>query len=302
MRTSTRGELMLLSATLAWGSTFALGKIVLEEVSPLQMVLIRFTAASVILLTLAWRRIFPMRARVAVKGSILGLFLFVGFITQTVGLTMTTASKSAFITGMMVIFVPLLQFMMERRPPKIGNVLGVLVVACGLWLLTSPSGSASIGGDALSLACAVVSGIYIVYLDIVSREVGTFPLMFLQTISNAGLALLCLLVTAGPLVPVVSAGGWGVLAYLTVVATVLTLFIQTRFQKDTTPVRAVVIFSIEPVIAAVIAYFMLGEELGSLGILGGALIIAGVLLSELSDGIPLLNRLVGGGATPENAP
>ena len=84
------------------------------------------------------------------------------------------------------------------------------------------------------------------------------------------------------------------LLYLTFLATLFTTAVQTRFQKDTTPTRAVVIFSIEPVIASILAYFILGEQLGSLGVVGGALIIGGVLLSELSDGIPGLNRPVSG--------
>jgi drug/metabolite transporter (DMT)-like permease len=84
------------------------------------------------------------------------------------------------------------------------------------------------------------------------------------------------------------------LLYLTFLATLFTTAVQTRFQKDTTPTRAVVIFSIEPVIASVLAYAILGEQIGSLGVVGGALIIGGVLLSEFSDGIPGLNRPVAG--------
>ena len=83
------------------------------------------------------------------------------------------------------------------------------------------------------------------------------------------------------------------LLYLTFFATVLTTFVQTRFQKNTTPTRAVIIFSVEPVFASVIAYLLLAERLGELGVLGGALIVGGVLLSELSDSIPLLRRAVG---------
>ena len=80
--------------------------------------------------------------------------------------------------------------------------------------------------------------------------------------------------------------------YLTIFATVLTTFVQTKFQKDTTPTRAAIIFTIEPVWACIYAYFILGETMGPLGIVGGGLIVAGVLLSELSDMIPFLNKAV----------
>ena len=302
MTRKTRGELLLLSCTAIWGGTFALGKIVLLEVTPLQMVVIRFGLATLIVTAFAWRSIFPMSWGEAVKGIILGIFVFVGFVTQTIGLTLTTASKSAFITGMMVIFVPLLQFMMERKAPKIGNIVGVLVVSGGLWLLTSPAGSTFNSGDALTVVCAVVFAVYVVYLDIVSREVTPIRLTFLQLSSNAVLGLAGLLIF-GPLGFSVSMSGALILLYLTLFATVLTFVIQTRFQKETTPVRAAIIFTVEPVFAAIIAFFVLDERLGSAGILGGALIVAGVLLSELSEAIPFLNRsLESEAAHPENVP
>jgi drug/metabolite transporter (DMT)-like permease len=83
------------------------------------------------------------------------------------------------------------------------------------------------------------------------------------------------------------------MAYLTLLATVLSIYVQTRYQKDTTPTRAAIIFSVEPVIAAGIAYLALGEELGAAGVAGGVFIIAGVLVSELSDSIPILKQPVG---------
>jgi drug/metabolite transporter (DMT)-like permease len=82
--------------------------------------------------------------------------------------------------------------------------------------------------------------------------------------------------------------------YLTFLATLLTTWVQTRYQKETTPTRAVVIFSVEPVIATGVAYLLLGETLGVLGMLGGLLILAGVLLSEFSDTIPVLDRPLDG--------
>lgn len=300
MTRAGKAEVMLLTATVIWGSTFTLGKIVLLEVTPLQMVFVRFSAASLLVTAFAWRAIFPIPWRSVAKGVILGVFVFFGFVTQTVGLTITTASKSAFITGMMVIFVPLLQFMMERRAPKVGNVVGVAIVSGGLWLLTSPAGSTFNAGDALTVVCAVVFAVYIVYLDIVSREVTTMRLMFLQLTTNALLALIGLLLF-GPATFSVSTGGAAILVFLTLFATVLTFLIQTRYQKDTTPVRAVVIFTLEPVFAAVIAFFVLGEGID--GALGGALIIGGVLISELCDSIPGLRRsLDAGDAGQENAP
>jgi drug/metabolite transporter (DMT)-like permease len=288
----SRAEGVLLALTMIWGSTFVVGKIVLQNLSPLQMIAVRFILSTVFLLAFFSRRIFPLTRRQLVRGGILGLLLFLGFVPQTVGLTLTTASKSAFITGMMVVFVPLLQVVIERRAPKVGNIAGVAVVTAGLWLLTSPSGSSFNAGDALTLVCAVLFAIYIVYIDVVAHDMTAMQLTFLQMVTNAILALGATLIfdTAPSRLP---AGTVVAVLYLTVFATIFTTFMQTRYQKETTPTRAAIIFTIEPVFAAVSAAAILGEQIGLGGAVGGGLIIGGVLLSELSEGIPLFNRPFG---------
>jgi drug/metabolite transporter (DMT)-like permease len=288
----SRAEGVLIALTMIWGSTFVIGKIVLRDMSPLQMIALRFTLSTVFFLAFFSRRIFPLNRRQIVRGGILGVLLFLGFVAQTVGLTVTTASKSAFITGMMVVFVPLLQVLIERRAPKLGNLAGVAVVSAGLWLLTSPSGSSFNAGDALTLLCAVLFAIYIVYIDVVAHDMSAMQLTFLQMATNAILAVGATLVfdTVPSRLP---PGTVVAVLYLTVFATILTTFLQTRYQKETTPTRAAIIFTIEPVVAALSAAAVLGEQIGLGGAAGGTLIIGGVLLSELSEGIPFLNRPFG---------
>ncbi|HXX65402.1 MAG TPA: DMT family transporter [Bacteroidota bacterium] len=292
MTQKSRAELVLFCMTLIWGSTFVLGKIVLREMPPLQMIAIRFVFSTVVIFLAAFRSIFPLRLDQLRKGFFLGLFLFLGFVPQTIGLTITSASKSAFITGMMVVFVPLLQIIIERKPPKLGNLAGVVCVVAGLWFLTSPAGSSFNLGDGLSLVCAALFGVYIVYLDVISNDMSPAQLTFIQVSTNAILSIIAMVFFESAPLHLSWTGG-ATLVYLAVFATLLTTFMQTRFQKFTTPTRAVIIFTIEPVFASLIAALVLGEQLGVLGILGGALIIAGVLVSELSEGIPMLNRSLG---------
>ena len=292
MTGKSRAEGVLLALTLIWGSTFVVGKIVLQNLTPLQMIAIRFVLSAVFLLAFFSRKIFPLSPRQLFRGGILGLVLFLGFVPQTVGLTLTTASKSAFITGMMVVFVPLLQVIIERKAPKLGNIAGVAVVTAGLWLLTSPSGSSFNAGDALTLLCAVLFAVYIVYIDVVAHDMSAMQLTFVQMAVNAVLALGATIVFDS-FPPAVSFGTVAAILYLTFFATILTTFLQTRYQKETTPTRAAIIFTIEPVFAATTAAVVLGEQIGVGGAIGGGLIIGGVLLSELSEGIPLLNRPLG---------
>jgi drug/metabolite transporter (DMT)-like permease len=126
---------------------------------------------------------------------------------------------------------------------------------------------------------------------VVSREMTEWQLAFLQMISTALLATSSAMLFEDIRI-VLTPGSIAALLYLTIVATLLTTVLQTKFQKDTTPTRAVIIFSMEPVVAAIVANRVLGEQLGSLGILGGACVIAGIVVSEVSDGIPYLNKPV----------
>jgi drug/metabolite transporter (DMT)-like permease len=274
-------ELVLFAATFIWGGTFVIVKLGLEDVSPLLLTALRFSIAALLFFLLFSKHILAINRDVIHKGSILGLLLFIGFATQTIGLKYTTASKSAFITGMFVIFTPLFQFFLEKKSPQRSNLIGIVIVSVGLWLLTKPSGGGFGVGDGLTLSCAIVFGLYIVALDIISKQHDIIHLAFLQMISCAALSWISFGILENPLFKPTPNALWG-LAYLTILATVATTYVQTRFQQDTTPTRAAIIFTIEPVWAAISAYLFLHEILGMAGLLGGGLIIAGILISELS--------------------
>jgi drug/metabolite transporter (DMT)-like permease len=281
MTSRKKAELVLLATTAIWGGTFVVMKLGFADISPFLFVAIRFTLGTIIFGSIFFPRLRSIRRPTIRKGTILGVLLGVGLILQTYGLQITTASKSAFITGMMVVFTPAAQMFVSRRIPKPGNLIGVIIVTTGLYFLTSPSSSGFNLGDALTLVAAFLFGFYIVYLDIYSKEEELLPLAFLQIATTAILGWL--------LVPFETPQihfTWNLLRlffYTAFLATVITTYTQTRFQKDTTPTRAGILFTLEPVISAVLAYFVLGEILGILGMLGALLIVIGILISELSD-------------------
>ena len=282
MNQRSRAEFFLFLCTFIWGGTFVVVKGGLDDVSPMLFIAIRFAIAIILFLPLALGPLRTANRKALAHGSVLGILLAAGFIVQTIGMQYTTASKSGFIAGLLVIFTPIFQILIERKSPRPGNVIGIALVLIGLYLLTSPEGSSFNLGDALTLICAVVFGFYIVYLDIVSNVSDPRVLTFMQfavtfVIAGGGAVLFedrRLSLTTGLIFS---------LAYLSVLATVLTLWLQTRYQKDTTPTRAAVIFSLEPALAAIFAYFVRDEVIGALGVLGGGLIVGGLLVSELSD-------------------
>lgn len=283
MTTRSRAELALFATTFIWGSTFVVVKAGSENISSSLFITMRFGIGALIFGVLLLKQLRSIQRRTLLSGLFLGTMLGVGILIQNHGIYHTTASKSAFITGLMVIFTPIAQLILERKPPRMGNVVGIIVVTSGLYLLTSPSGSELNYGDVLVLISALIFGVYIVYLDIYSRNENVFHLAFVQvavTTTIAGLASLFETPVFVPSMQLLMS-----LLYMGICATVFTTYVQTRYQKDTTPTRAVIIFTIEPVIASILAYIVLNEVLETAGLIGAALIIFGILISEFSDQI-----------------
>lgn len=283
MTPGRRAEWFLFWMTFIWAGTFVVVKGALADLSPFLLVALRFTAAALCLLPFALPSIRRMNRTVVWKGFLLGFLIYLGFIFQTVGLRYTTASKSAFITGMLVIFTPFFQFILLRRPPRWPNLVGILIVSAGLWLLTAPAGGAVNQGDLLTLLCALSFSLSIVLIDRFTKEHDPFQLTFLEIASPALFGWL-----AAPFFerPVFNPTPYALftLAYTALLATVVTTYVQTTYQRDTTPTRAALIFTLEPVWTALLGFIFLNEVLGLKGLLGGGLIIGGILFSELAGG------------------
>jgi drug/metabolite transporter (DMT)-like permease len=280
LSTSRRAELSLLLLAFFWGITFPLVKIALDFCSPFLFLAIRFALGTFIIWLVYSRRISFIDRATLKAGVILGIFLFLGYAFQTVGLKYTAASKSAFITGLFVIMVPPLSVLMVKEKPKIFSLIGVLLAISGLWTLTRPKGSEFNYGDLLTLFCAVSFSFHVIYVQIYTRMFDFEKLVFVQLLTTAILSipsmflfetikfvydpnlLLAILVTA-------------------LFATALGITIQNRMQKDTTATKASVIYTMEPVFAGVFSYLILGEILGTIGMVGAFLILSGMLCSEL---------------------
>jgi drug/metabolite transporter (DMT)-like permease len=255
-------------------------KSILPDISPAWLQGLRFLLAAIIVGIYTRRDIRATTRRSLRTGLALGAMLGLGFALQTIGQVQTTASKAAFLTGTMVIFTPLLQLVLERKAPTVGNLLGVLLVCAGMYLLASPQGGAFSFGDVLVLLCAVVYAFYIVYLDMFTKERFDREIVFWQFVAAALIGFGC--------IPFMGAGGnrftlpvVAGIVYLCIFATVIALYVQTKYQRETTPTKAAIIFTMEPVIAAIIAYFALGEVMTPAGTAGAALMVVGLLVSEL---------------------
>ena len=297
-------EFILILVTLIWGATFVIIKEALNDISPMTFVAIRFSIATIILLPFYFKIRKNFNKPITLSGILLGSMFFLGFATQTIGLKFTSATKSGFITGTFVLFTPIFQLLFEKKKPSKGNLLGVLFVIAGLILLSS-KGSSLLGifheigggfniGDFFTLLCAVFYGMYLVYLDILTKKFQFFPLVILQVGTTAVLGIIFSIglsvLNVEPITITVSKNLIFALLYTSILATVVSTTLQTKFQKYLTPTKVGIILSFEPIFAAVTAFIILNERISRFSFLGGLFIFTGLLVAELFDKFRLNNE------------
>lgn len=289
---SALAHLLLLATVFVWGATFVLVKDALQDSTPLLFNLLRMTLAFLVLAAVNHRHLRNLSRRAVVSGVIVGILLAAGYQFQTSGLARTTPAKSAFITGLVVVFVPLFTAIPALRPsgthaPRWTAGVGAILAFAGLLLLTTPSGTAwahlfsSIGiGDLLTLACAIAFAGHLLSLAHTSPELPAPQLATLQIGVAACVMLLTLPLAEHPhatFTPRLVIA----LIVTSVFATAAAFTIQSWAQKHLPPTHTAVILSLEPVFAWLTALVFLHEHLGPRALAGAALIIAGIALTEL---------------------
>ena len=280
LSTSRRAELTLLLLTFFWGITFPLVKIALDFCSPFLFLSIRF-ALGTFIIGLIYRKEITFIDKTTLKaGIIIGIFLFLGFAFQTVGLKYTAASKSAFITGLFVIMVPPLSVLLVKEKPKLFSLIGVALALSGLWIMTRPKGSEFGFGDLLTFLCAISFSFHVIYVQIYNARFDFEKLVLVQLLTTTILSIPSMFLFE-KIKFVYDPNLLSALLVTALFATALGITVQNRMQKDTTATKASVIYTTEPVFAAIFSYLLLGETLGSLGMLGAFLILSGTLCSEL---------------------
>jgi drug/metabolite transporter (DMT)-like permease len=296
-------DLALTLIMAVWGSSFAILRSLLGEAaaSPLALVAVRMTMASALLLgyMAATREgrsgLLRLRGDLLRDGMFAGALLGFGFLFQIEGLQRTTASRSGFLTGTLVVLTPLIEFALFRKRPPMPALIGVLLAFLGITVLSAPWSDGSQGtalGDALTLGCALLFAAQIVVLGRVAPKHPVLPMLLLQLATVGALAGL-----AGPLVEAQHFSGaprlWLALLYLAVFATLLAFGIQTWAQKVLPPVRVALICSLEPVFAALWAALLIGERLTLQEVVGGALIVLGVAVGEAGAALRARARATG---------
>ncbi len=312
----------LIYCAAIWGSTFFVVRDAVDHVHPVTLVGYRFTLAALMLLPLILARrmnplagLFgspagsgpaPARAHAATRptsarfrislgpGLSLGLILWLLYIAQTWGLTITSAANSGFITGLFIVFVPFVAWLLDRSPIQPVKLLSVAIAVGGLFLLSGGLSGLN-SGDILTLLAALTYAMHVLYTGrYASQPHDPYVLTFQQVLVTGVLSLLSCALTHGlhalsPELPAFSFGlgnaqsAWAIL-FLTVFPTLSAFLLQLMCQRHVDPLRTALIFVLEPVFGALFSWTLGGEAFIPLRALGGLLIVAGMLLAELPVG------------------
>lgn len=276
-RTTLLATLALLAMTATWGSTFYLIKDLLDRVPTLDFLALRFAIAGAAMLLVAPRALTRLSSTSRRRAMVLGGLYGVAQILQTAGLAHTAASVSGFVTGLYVVFTPLLAALLLRTRTTPLTWIAVSVAATGLGVLTLDG--LSVGyGEAITLVASVLYALHIVALGAWSKPGEALGMAILQVLV---IAVVCGVATApdGLVLPD-RATDWLSLIYMALVAGALALVAQTWAQAHLSPTRSAIVMSMEPVFAAFFAVLLGGESVTLRMLLGGALVLGAMLLAE----------------------
>ncbi len=275
------GLAALMAVTVVWGTTFPVMKQISGEFGALEIILLRFIIASVVLLPLL-RGLSRAELR---WGAVIGGVLFCAFYLQVSGLAQTSSNRNAFVTGLNVLIVPLLAYFLGQRfgwPVVLGAVLGVLGLG-GLFYEQAPWSP----GDTLTLAGAFVYAVYVLLIEYSARANAPLRPERLALVQSLVMVLLGS-IGFGVLESASWAGLWSrslhhvwVLLYLGVIASALMVWLQAWGQQRVRAVQAAILYGMEPVFAALAAVWWINETLTGRALLGGALIVTGVVISQI---------------------
>ena len=278
-------DITLLTVAISWGTTFVIVQDAIKDIPVFAFLFLRFFLSFILMALLSLKYLKQLDKTLIASGIFLGVLFFLGYATQTYGLIYTKSSIVAFITGLNVVIVPIVLYLLFKQQVYIYSIIGALVATVGLWLLTGAGGLSSFGkGEFYSLLCATFFAIHIVYTSKLSKRYNIFLLVSIELLSVAMLSLFSSLAVDPFTFPKEYSHTIILALVVTVIfATVYALFMQTYMQQFTTPAKTAIIFTMEPVSAAIFSYFYAHEYLSITQIFGAIIMITAMLIAEIGS-------------------
>ncbi len=292
------GSLLLLFATIAWGSSFVLLKETIKHVPTFYVLAIRFLISSIILALIFYKSIKKIDKKTLIKGLFLGIVLSFAYAVQTVGLSYTTPARNAFLTASYCVMTPFIVWILTKKPPLIKNLLSAITCIIGIGFVAFSSGDSGNGnylfGDVLTFISAIFYGIQIVFTSKFQKDgCNTVSLLLLQLfVVGVIMAFLSLIfeVKSGIQNFALNKSQLLEILYLTIVCTLMAQSFMIFGQKMTSVSKASLILSLEAVFGTLFSVILGVEDLTVYLFIGFAIIFIAMMINEFDVG--LIKRLI----------
>ena len=285
MSKQRKADLALVLVTLFWGVSYYLVDLCLSELQPMNLNAFRFLLAFLVLAPIFWKKLRHISRATLKYSAIIGTLLVGVYAGATYGVANTSISNAGFICALPVVFTPLLDFLCNRRRPE--KKLGAALLLCtvGLALLTLNEQFRPASGDLICLICAVcyAADMLVTEKAVKLPEVDALTLGVCQLGVAGVLMLLVSVLVEQPRLPS-SPKIWGAAIFLGLFCSGVAFVIQAVAQQYTTASHVGVIFTLEPVFSAIVAYFFANEKLLPRGYIGAALMLLSLLVMEMNWG------------------
>jgi drug/metabolite transporter (DMT)-like permease len=267
----------MIVATIFWGGSFVFNKIGFRDIPPVTFLFLRFSLATLIMGAFCLRRLPGLNLRIISKGAIVGLALGAVNLSFVLGVSGTTVSRAGFLNNLFVLIIPFLSFFLWRERVDRWNTVGIFLALAGLWQLAWGGAEGFNRGDFLSTVCAFFIAVHIILVSRILRDEDVFLVTLAQfaTVAAVGAILVTFLPGKPFRIGPVSATA---LLYCAIFPTVICFTLQNTYQRYTTPTKAGLIYTLDPVWSMLGGVLFLGERLSGREWLGCALIFAAVVL------------------------
>lgn len=280
MNTQLKADFMMIMVTMFWGSSYLFMKMGLDSIQGFNLIALRFGVAFILAGLVFYKRLIQIDFKTIKYGFLLGSILFLAISFVTIGLKSTSISNAGFLFSLTIIFVPLLLAVFFKKKPEKRVVFCICFSITGIALLTLNNELKIGSGDSFMILGALFYAIHIIITDKLTKNVDSITLGVLQLAFTGAWGLLFSLFFEKPQLPTTTESWVSILA-LSILCSAIGFIGQTTAQKYTTPTHTGLIFSLEPVFAALFAYIFIGEVLSAKGYLGATLILTGVLTAEI---------------------
>jgi drug/metabolite transporter (DMT)-like permease len=281
MQTRFTANAMLFVVTLFWGFSYLFMKMGLNFIQEYNLIALRFGIAFFLAAVIFKTRLLKATTKTIRYAFTLGFILFLVFSCITFGIKFTSTSHAAFLVSLTVIFVPILTALITKKIPEINVMVGVGFALLGVGLLTLNNQLIINFGDLLCIAGALLYATHIIVTEKLTKAVDSIVLGIIQLGFAGALGLIFSLFWEVPRFPLTTQE-WLPILVLSVLCSAIGFIVQTVAQQHTTSTNTGLIFSLEPVFAALFAFVFLGEILSDQGLLGGIFVLFGVIYSQVN--------------------